>query len=407
MTNSTIGQRIAENRKSLGFSQEALGEKLSVSRQAISKWESDSAIPEIDKLIALSKLFGVSVGWLLGIEELTKPEEAALSNEQLTLIEQIVQKYAPKPLITKWQQILAVCMTVSIFLSVFSLLLINSRQDAAIERKLDTAAYTSLHQRVVELESQLESARLQLSTLAAQPRTQGQLLADYTLDPYPLAATKSGRRVKVSFSAVPHIWSTGDTGYLCVSGGAEPFRIKCAWDGGHLSAEAILEIADGYDLCFAVEHSDGSQEQQVLEHEIIENLQQAFTVPSQTTKGTPAYEDGAVVLRNYATWFSMPAIYELIKEGHAVATCEYRLYRSPHNSSEYQIFHADTLDAVTNDPIPGFPFKVAAPEIRFENVDIQNCSHLQLTFYIQLDNGIEQERSITSFLPNGRGGITE
>ena len=60
----TIGQRIAEERKRLGISQEALGEKLGISRQAISKWESDASVPEIDKLIALSKLFSVSVGWL-------------------------------------------------------------------------------------------------------------------------------------------------------------------------------------------------------------------------------------------------------------------------------------------------------------------------------------------------------
>jgi len=64
----TIGQRIAELRKQNNLSQEALGEALGVSRQAISKWESDAALPEIDKLIALSKRFGVTVGWLLGVE---------------------------------------------------------------------------------------------------------------------------------------------------------------------------------------------------------------------------------------------------------------------------------------------------------------------------------------------------
>ena len=69
----TIGQRIAQKRKELGLSQEALGEQLNVSRQSIYKWESDAALPEIDKLIALSRLFGVSVGWLLGVEEDTPP----------------------------------------------------------------------------------------------------------------------------------------------------------------------------------------------------------------------------------------------------------------------------------------------------------------------------------------------
>ncbi|WP_295692235.1 helix-turn-helix domain-containing protein, partial [uncultured Oscillibacter sp.] len=61
----TIGQRIAQKRKELALSQEALGNQLGVSRQSIYKWESDTALPEIDKLIALSRLYGVSVGWLL------------------------------------------------------------------------------------------------------------------------------------------------------------------------------------------------------------------------------------------------------------------------------------------------------------------------------------------------------
>ena len=42
----TLGERISSKRKECGISQEALGEKLSVSRQTIYKWESDQAIPE-------------------------------------------------------------------------------------------------------------------------------------------------------------------------------------------------------------------------------------------------------------------------------------------------------------------------------------------------------------------------
>ena len=65
----TLGQRIQELRKGLGLSQEALGERMGVSRQAISKWEGDQTIPELDKLISLSKLFGLTVGQLLGVEQ--------------------------------------------------------------------------------------------------------------------------------------------------------------------------------------------------------------------------------------------------------------------------------------------------------------------------------------------------
>ena len=102
----TIGQRIAQKRKELGLSQEALGEELSVSRQSVYKWESDNALPEIDKLITMSKLFGVTIGWLLGVEEPaqtenaevpreTAPEagEAELTEAQLKMVEEIVDRY--------------------------------------------------------------------------------------------------------------------------------------------------------------------------------------------------------------------------------------------------------------------------------------------------------------------------
>ena len=48
----TLGERIAAGRRAAGISQEALGERLGVSRQAISKWEGDAAVPELEKLIA-------------------------------------------------------------------------------------------------------------------------------------------------------------------------------------------------------------------------------------------------------------------------------------------------------------------------------------------------------------------
>ena len=65
----TLGQRIQELRKQNNLSQEALGEKLGVSRQAISRWEMDGAVPEVDKLIAMGKLFGVDLNSLLQVAQ--------------------------------------------------------------------------------------------------------------------------------------------------------------------------------------------------------------------------------------------------------------------------------------------------------------------------------------------------
>ena len=73
----TLGQRIQALRKQHGLSQEGLGERLGVSRQAISRWEMDGAVPEVDKLIAMARLFGVSLNQLLGVEEPEQPVSEA------------------------------------------------------------------------------------------------------------------------------------------------------------------------------------------------------------------------------------------------------------------------------------------------------------------------------------------
>lgn len=55
----TTGEKIAALRRDHKLSQEALGEKLGLSRQAVSKWEADQAVPTMDNLMELSRLFGV------------------------------------------------------------------------------------------------------------------------------------------------------------------------------------------------------------------------------------------------------------------------------------------------------------------------------------------------------------
>ena len=64
-TYMTIGQKIYESRKKAGMTQEELADRLGVSRQAVSKWESDIAYPETDKLVELCRLFSLSADELL------------------------------------------------------------------------------------------------------------------------------------------------------------------------------------------------------------------------------------------------------------------------------------------------------------------------------------------------------
>jgi len=64
-----LQEKILYCRKKAGLSQEALAEKIGVSRQAISKWETGEATPEVGKLLLLARAFGVTTDWLLSEEE--------------------------------------------------------------------------------------------------------------------------------------------------------------------------------------------------------------------------------------------------------------------------------------------------------------------------------------------------
>lgn len=60
-----LSEKIAEERKKNGWSQEELAEKLSVSRQAVSKWESAQSVPDLQRVLRMAEIFGVSTDYLL------------------------------------------------------------------------------------------------------------------------------------------------------------------------------------------------------------------------------------------------------------------------------------------------------------------------------------------------------
>ena len=86
-----LPEKLYALRKKSGLSQEQLAEALNVSRQAISKWEGGSAMPESDKLLALSNYFGVSLDYLLkdGAPN-TAPAEAQEEHRTMRLLSLIL-----------------------------------------------------------------------------------------------------------------------------------------------------------------------------------------------------------------------------------------------------------------------------------------------------------------------------
>ena len=72
-----LGEKIAQLRRKNGWSQEELADKMGVSRQAVSKWESNQTTPDLERILRLSSLFGVTIDYLLkdGAEpEIPRPE---------------------------------------------------------------------------------------------------------------------------------------------------------------------------------------------------------------------------------------------------------------------------------------------------------------------------------------------
>ena len=60
-----LADKIIQLRKKKGWSQEELAEMINVTRQSVSKWESRASMPDLDKIVRLSEIFGVTVDYLL------------------------------------------------------------------------------------------------------------------------------------------------------------------------------------------------------------------------------------------------------------------------------------------------------------------------------------------------------
>lgn len=79
----TLSEKILMLRKQRGWSQEELAERLGVSRQSVSKWESGNSLPDLNRILDLSRLFEVTTDFLLKDEEPgeRRPESCDCSGE--------------------------------------------------------------------------------------------------------------------------------------------------------------------------------------------------------------------------------------------------------------------------------------------------------------------------------------
>ena len=259
----TLGQRICQKRKELGLSQETLGEQLGVSRQAIYKWESDGAVPEVEKLIALSQIFSVSVGWLLGVED-AAPEtsEAApeLTDAQLAMVKEIVEQYLAareeaRPPRKVWPRVLAVLACAGLAIGLYTGYQRLRQSDYESMRGYVDWLYSSLSHGIDLVTEQMEDAFRENSTVAVDWQVE-HLSSDPEAGTASFRVQATPRTYTPETTALFRAVSMGETVELAV---AEP-------DGGNsFSGEITCPLTDDISL-YVVFLSGDEGQTQLLEH---------------------------------------------------------------------------------------------------------------------------------------------
>lgn len=272
MEQLTLGQKIAASRKLACLSQENLADKLDVSRQAVSKWESDSTIPDVEKLITLSKLFDVSVGWLLGTE--TDPSQSSnFSVEQLKTLEGIVAQYQPQKR-SWWKYALSGIALVTIIV----IFLICSGQISLLKNSNITATQRieMLAQNNEELQSRLDALATDNVTLKNQLKEVNQLLMQQSENNKLISdffrievkADANLDNVTTVLYMRPKVYQPENTALLSIQNPKTGYAstVECTWSSANqlYIARYTVPAEDGYRISFLLVNEHGFEEENLL-----------------------------------------------------------------------------------------------------------------------------------------------
>lgn len=124
-----LGDKIYELRKKSGLSQEELGAKLNVTRQTVSKWELNQTIPDTDKLMEISKLFGLSLDELAGAETKSEPKK-----------EDYIDPQELKP--RKWLLVVLIIIALAIVVVLINKLVTEAKNNSEEEKTNENTSQT-------------------------------------------------------------------------------------------------------------------------------------------------------------------------------------------------------------------------------------------------------------------------
>lgn len=378
MNELTLGQRIAAQRKKLGLSQEALGEKMGVSRQAISKWESDGAVPEIDKLIAMSKLFGVTLGWLLGVEE-EAADASGFTEEQLALIRRMIPQPA-KPKKAPWI-VATIFSTAALIIALFC------------QPKLPN--YSS---DIRNLQNELETLRSSVNSLVFRQEAMMEENAEILLLDHDVTfgGIQEDGTARVLFSATPKEWPSGQTASLSVlRSGEKVAEVPCTIDGAVCTATVDLPLEDGYEYHFVTTDAEGNQKFQYLDIGNCSYLKsdtallvESWIIPDAT------YRRNTLHILGLEIAVSQP----LLSENNEAAIWTKLDYVISVNGRE--ICRESFLDS---DLVEATDFSVTESDIPFSGTNLENGDEVTMTVDAALSNGMGETLTVGSWTyRNGR-----
>ncbi len=226
--------------------------------------ERDAALPEIDKLVALSRRFGVTVGWLLGVEEAPEtppvPDSGELTEVQLKMVEEITARYiaaqaTPKPR-KKWPYVLAVLAVLCAAYNIYDSIRMIGQQFDGVYNRINQME-RSVSGQVYDISNQVEGILKQQNSLVADSGT--------SLELYDLKANT----VTFSVYAVPKTYVEGMTVEFLAENGETTSDVvgKAGEDGTNqrFSATVSIPLTDEITLSALLVLPDGTRQTQPLQ----------------------------------------------------------------------------------------------------------------------------------------------
>ena len=243
----TLGQNIQTARKAKGISQEALAEKIGVSRQALGKWEKDTALPGVDNLQALAKELGVSVDALLGC---AAPDTAAPA-VTLNALRDLLDARDAEACRRRRGAWLAAAAAAAVLLAV------GGGMAARLQTRLDGLAgqYGYLSSEVSRTNNDLSARMQELQNAVRQGES---TVLDWGW--HPLASLQDDGKMPVEVYVKPRTEQQGAAVTLCVTNGSDTalYAMQRGQDGVYTAQELVFALGQNYALSVQWTNPDGT-----------------------------------------------------------------------------------------------------------------------------------------------------